>query len=521
MTLNGIDISSWQADLVPSKMETTDFVIVKATGGTGYTNGSFREHMDKSNRAGKLVGAYHFAQERSYAGSATAEADHFVKAFRPYVGRAIPFLDWEADALRLDPSWAKAWCDRVFAKTGAKPGIYMSKSTCNARDWSKLAKAGYPLWVAQYPNYEETGYKSKPWTDGAPFGAWGKPELFQYTSCGRIPGYAGRLDLDLFYGSKSDWLKRCSSGASAASKVVANVKAAASLSANDVVVNVANVAATIHQRMCDDDGFGYSWEERYGTNTDKVTWVIEGRSYTISRGDYDCSSSVITAWKIALQGTPYEGVLDGAVTTRDMRRVFSESGLFEVLNTATTYAVRGDVYLNDQNHTAMCQDGGTGDGPYGADMLSEFCWGDKGAYGNRRGDQSGREAYIHAYYDYPWNCTLHYNGRADYVAKAESPSQTGKVSKATGRTKLSVDGDFGPLTKRELRRQLGVSDGTKFDAVAIKALQKKVGVKQDGIYGPITKKAYRRKLGLPEDANARTTVKALQRALNAGKVAKW
>lgn len=61
------------------------------------------------------------------------------------------------------------------------------------------------------------------------------------------------------------------------------------------MANIRNVAATIHANMCEDSGFGYSWGERYGTWDDPVTWHIEGRDYTIPRGDYDCSSSVCTA----------------------------------------------------------------------------------------------------------------------------------------------------------------------------------------------------------------------------------
>ena len=34
-------------------------------------------------------------------------ADHFIAAFKPCVGKAIPFLDWEADALNLGVAWAK------------------------------------------------------------------------------------------------------------------------------------------------------------------------------------------------------------------------------------------------------------------------------------------------------------------------------------------------------------------------------------------------------------------------------
>lgn len=109
MGLNGIDISSWQEDLVVSAMESCDFVIEKATGGAGYSNECFRRHADETLAAGKLLGCYHYTRDRGYEG--TAEADHFINAFKPYIGKAIPFLDWEADALNLGPSWAKKWLD--------------------------------------------------------------------------------------------------------------------------------------------------------------------------------------------------------------------------------------------------------------------------------------------------------------------------------------------------------------------------------------------------------------------------
>ena len=530
MTLNGIDIASWQADINVAKLSTTNFVIVKATGGTGYTNEYYKQWADQTLNSKKLLGFYHFAQD-SCGGTAKAEADHFVAKVKPYVGKASLYLDWEANALILGPKWAKAWLDRVYAKTGVKPGIYMSKSTCNAYDWSAVKKAGYPLWVAQYPNYNRTGYK-KPadiWTDWNPFGAWSKPTIFQYTSCGRIAGYNADLDLDCFYGDAEAWKAMSVKGgvvAKAAATVAATVSTT-STAANKVLVNCAEIAAKIHQRMCDDDGFGYSWEERYGTNTDKVTWVIEGRKYTLKRGDYDCSSSVITAWKMALQGTKYEGRLDGATYTGNMREVFVKSGLFEVWDTSSTYAVRGDVYLNDQNHTAMCQDGGRGDGPYGKDMLSEFCWGDNGAYGNKRGDQSGYGAYVHEFYEYSpggWSCTLHYNHKADTTAPASSPTQTTAGGEAVA--KLNVDGDWGPLTTKEFKRQLGIKVNGKRDGALYKALRAKIGPKakvgNELKFTKPLKRSLQRKLGVePDGIIGPITIKALQRALNKGKVAKW
>lgn len=207
MTLNGIDIASWQAGLVPQKMTSTRFIIVKATGGCGYKNPYFKSWADQTLKAGKLLGIYHFARDRGVEGTAQQEADYFISAVKPYVGKATLWLDWEADAVALGPKWAKAFIDRVYAKTGVKPGIYMSKGVCNEYNWSAVKNAGYPLWVAQYPNYNRTGYQSAPWTDGSPFGAWGKPTIFQYTSSGRVAGYNDDLDLDLFYGNTADWGK--------------------------------------------------------------------------------------------------------------------------------------------------------------------------------------------------------------------------------------------------------------------------------------------------------------------------
>lgn len=170
-------------------------------------------------------------------------------------------------------------------------------------------------------------------------------------------------------------------------------------------MRINEIAAYIHRRMVSDNRFGYSWEERWGHTTE--TWKIDGKDYTIKVGDYDCSSSTITAWRTALQHTKYANALDGATYTGNMRDVFVKSGLF-VWKPMSFLAEPGDLYLNEENHVAMCQ-------TQTPDVLSEFSWGDNGAYGNKRGDQSGKEAVVGNYYDYPWNGILHYNGKADTV----------------------------------------------------------------------------------------------------------
>ena len=97
----------------------------------------------------------------------------------------------------------------MYAKTGVKPLIYMSKSVCKIYDWKDVASK-YGLWVAQYAyKYQNngTGYLTDPWTDDSGYGAWSAPTIYQYTSMGRIGGYSKNLDLNLFYGTAEDWKK--------------------------------------------------------------------------------------------------------------------------------------------------------------------------------------------------------------------------------------------------------------------------------------------------------------------------
>ena len=427
MGLNGIDISSWQDDLVVSAMGSCDFVIVKATGGAGYSNECFRRHADETLAAGKLLGCYHYARDHGYEGSAEAEADHFIAAFKPYVGKAIPFLDWEADALNLGPSWAKKWLDRVKAKTGVTPGIYTSKSVCFAYNWSGVAKT-YPLWVAQYPNYEETGFLSEPWTDGWDFGAWDSPLIFQYTGTGRIPGYGGHLDLDLFYGTKDDWRGLCAvAGASAGAGEV-----------KEVSISRANVAAQIMEHLCNCAEHGYSQPGRHGTsghcNVQTDAGVVK-----VTKGDRDCSSAVCEAWELALVGSPYDGLITRYNWTGGMREMFVGSGLFSWQN-VTANAARGDIYLDEENHTAMSLGGG---------KIGHFTGSETGGIDGEPGDQTGRESRIQDYYRGSWDGVLHYNGKAD-VGSAPDGSGSGAPS-----------GDVSELAARVIAGEFGNGDARK------------------------------------------------------------
>ncbi len=202
--MSGIDIASWQRTLKIKNVPEAQFIIVKATGGTGYVNPFHKTHADQVIQLGKKIGFYHFAHEIGYQGSPEAEARHFVNTVRPYL-RYGPMLvlDNESDN-RTDVAWNKKWLDEVYRLTGVKPVIYMSQSVVNEANWSSVAQSDYPLWVAYYPRNASTGVAigSTPYF---PIKWWEKAIMWQYTSNLRLPGYGSDLDGNVFYGDAGIW----------------------------------------------------------------------------------------------------------------------------------------------------------------------------------------------------------------------------------------------------------------------------------------------------------------------------
>ena len=213
--LDGIDISSNNGNpdssgLNPQTIDG-DFVIIKITEGTYYVNPYWKRQAELALAGGKLVGFYHFA---SSASSMSDQASYFVSNLNQYsglLGSALLFLDWENTSydtgiLAMGPTKAKEFLDTVYSLTTVKPLVYMSRSVTTEYDWSSVANAGYGLWVAQYANYNPTGYQDDPWTPSGGYGAWSSPTIRQYSSAGVLNG-TSNIDLDKFYGTSADWAR--------------------------------------------------------------------------------------------------------------------------------------------------------------------------------------------------------------------------------------------------------------------------------------------------------------------------
>lgn len=202
--LKGIDISHHQNG-IDIGATGVDFVICKATEGNGYTDPCCDKHYQAAKNCGKKLGVYHFARP-DLGNSAEAEADWFLSQIQGYIKEAMLVLDWEPAGGQLgNVSWAKAWLDRVYSKTGVKPVIYMSASPMRSYDWSSVANADYGLWVANYGVND--GQPHEEVFNKYPLKYWSFYALWQYTSKGRVNGYNGNVDMNYFSGDSSAWDK--------------------------------------------------------------------------------------------------------------------------------------------------------------------------------------------------------------------------------------------------------------------------------------------------------------------------
>lgn len=192
MSLNGIDISNWQAGIDLAAVPC-DFVISKATEGVGYVSADCARQVEQALSLGKIVGVYHYVN----GSGAQAEAQYFIGNCRNWLDKVFWCIDWEQQG---NSAWGNTgYLDAVIkevARLTGKPPILYASASVYPSDVAAANNCG--TWVAQYADMNPTGYQDTPWNEGAYSCA-----IRQYASTGRLPGYGANLDLNKFYGDAS------------------------------------------------------------------------------------------------------------------------------------------------------------------------------------------------------------------------------------------------------------------------------------------------------------------------------
>lgn len=269
--MNGIDISNWQnginLDAVPY-----DFIIAKATQGKTYVSPDCARQVEQARARGKLFGVYHYID----GSGAIGEADFFIDNIKNWVGEGMLCLDWESNQNSAwgNEDYLRQVAQRVIDRTGIPPVIYVQQS--RMAQVKPIADAlNCALWIAQYANMNATGYQDAPWNEGAYSCA-----IRQYSSCGRLSGYSGNLDLNKAYMDAAAWKKYAnpSGGASAPSPAPSKPSASApSGSTLDLVYHIVtnNINGDARRDYC-------------GSRYDEVQGFINDT--------HDASASTLAKW---------------------------------------------------------------------------------------------------------------------------------------------------------------------------------------------------------------------------------
>lgn len=203
--------------------------------------------------------------------------------------------------------------------------------------------------------------------------------------------------------------------------------------------------AQVFEHMVTHDGnggHGYSQYNRMGDGTTETIRLSDGTTVTVAGGDRDRSSAVILALRAVGINT------FGATYTGNMVEQLLKTGLFGWRKMGVASAKRGDIYVNKRCHAAVCIS------PYGSargDLLAQFSISEKGTITGTKGDQTGRESNIRAYYSYPWDGTLYWLGDGGTISGSNTEVADNTVPD------LGDVRYWGHKFNRALQKQLGTT----------------------------------------------------------------
>lgn len=194
--LNWIDISNHQPASVLEKVQT-DAVVIKASEGVGWRDKRLRSHVAAARKKRIPYMLYHFARATSNSSDAEAKwFDSVATAYRNDSLFAGLVLDFEEDAVAHYGQWGDDFIRWFWKNRPSIPmALYTRANFLRAAGWTKEVKNRTPVWIAAYgTDRQMNGYATS--FAGAPSVAGWSISAWQYSQRGRLPGYAGNLDLN-------------------------------------------------------------------------------------------------------------------------------------------------------------------------------------------------------------------------------------------------------------------------------------------------------------------------------------
>jgi lysozyme len=199
--VHGIDVSKYQGDIDWNSVAGAGvkFVWIKATEGGDHLDERFQANWNAAKQVGIPRGAYHFVY---WCRPAIEEVTWFEQNVPVEPDALPPVLDVESDSesktchkhLEQQQTIAdmKLMLEEMERHFGKRPIIYTSVDFYEAI-LSDGAFSDYPMWVRSTKHHPSVKYGSREW------------KFWQYQADGSIPGIAGHVDRNVFYGTPAQW----------------------------------------------------------------------------------------------------------------------------------------------------------------------------------------------------------------------------------------------------------------------------------------------------------------------------
>lgn len=175
------------------------FAYIKATEGKTVFNKYYPSDLRQARRHGIAVGSYHFFSTRT---SGAQQAAYFLKMAWIAPTDLPPVLDLEPTDKQIrdmggDEALFRqviAWLRIVEQRRGKKPILYVGQLFVNNHlKHAPAALRGYDVWIARYGEF-------KPYV---------RLLHWQLTPYGRVRGIHGEVDVNVYNGSKEEFLNYC------------------------------------------------------------------------------------------------------------------------------------------------------------------------------------------------------------------------------------------------------------------------------------------------------------------------
>lgn len=195
-SIYGIDVSRHQGTIDWEGLKNGDgksapvqFVYMKATEGSDFTDKNFKNNFASAKEQGFVRGAYHYFSP--YSGG-LAQANMFIKTVKLQKGDLPPVVDVEErpkDKQRFIQE-LKIFIAKIEEHYGVKPIIYSYKKY-KEQYLSEPFFNKYPLWVAHY--YVSKLDENIEWL------------MWQCSDIGQLPGIKENVDINIFNGTKEQF----------------------------------------------------------------------------------------------------------------------------------------------------------------------------------------------------------------------------------------------------------------------------------------------------------------------------